>query len=259
MMKMRAWLILVLLAPVAWAETPEERGLAIAVEQDRRDLGWENSQAAMEMILRNAYGEESVRILRVSYLEVEGDGDKSMTIFDKPSDVKGTALLTFSHALEPDDQWLYLPALKRVKRISSRNKSGPFMGSEFAYEDMSSPEVEKYRYTFLGEDVLDGVKCFKVESVPVDKNSGYTRLVNWIDQEEYRTLKTEFYDRKGTLLKTLTLNDYKRFLDQYWRPHSMAMHNHQSGKSTDLILSDYQFRVGLTSGDFTENRLKKVK
>jgi hypothetical protein len=259
MMKLMAWRVLVLLVPVAWAETPEERGLAIAVEQDRRDLGWGDSQANMKMILRNAYGEEGVRILRVRYLEVEADGDKSLMIVDKPADVDGTALLTFSHAAGDDDQWLYLPALKRVKRISSSNKSGPFMGSEFAYEDMTSPEVEKYRYKFLGEEMLDGVKTFKVENIPVDKNSGYTRLVNWIDQEEYRTLKTEFYDRKGTLLKTLTLNDYKRFLDQYWRPHSMYMHNHQSGKSTDLILSVYQFRVGLTSNDFTRNRLKMVK
>lgn len=258
-MKMTAWIMLVLLAPVAWAQTPEEQGLAIAVEQDRRDMGWGNSQATMKMILRNAYGEESVRILRVRYLEEEGDGDKSLMIVDKPSDVDGTALLTFSHAIEADDQWLYLPALKRVKRISSGNKSGPFMGSEFAYEDMSSPEVEKYHYKYLGEDVLDGVKSFKVESEPVDESSGYSRLVSWIDQDEYRTLKTEYYDRKGALLKTLTLGDYKRFLEQYWRPHTMVMHNFQSGKSTDLILSDYQFRVGLTSSDFTQNRLKKVK
>ncbi|HSJ48359.1 MAG TPA: outer membrane lipoprotein-sorting protein, partial [Gammaproteobacteria bacterium] len=126
-------LLLSLFMPIALAETPEERGLAIAREADRRDQGWGDSSASMAMILRNSQGDESHRQVRVRNLEVEGDGDKTLTIFDEPLDVKGTALLTYSHKTGPDDQWLYLPSLARVKRISSRNKSGPFMGSEFAY------------------------------------------------------------------------------------------------------------------------------
>ena len=81
--------------------------------------------ADMKMILKNRAGNTSVRTIRTKTLEVSGDGDKSLSIFDEPADVKGTAMLTYSHGLEPDDQWLYLPAIKRVKRISSRNKSGP--------------------------------------------------------------------------------------------------------------------------------------
>ncbi|MEA2079232.1 MAG: outer membrane lipoprotein-sorting protein, partial [Pseudomonadota bacterium] len=138
--------LLITLPLVAQAETPEEQGLAIAVEADKRDTGFADSRAAMEMILRNKQGDESKRQLRVRTLEIDGDGDKSMSIFDKPADIKGTAFLTFSHQVVPDDQWLYLPALRRVKRIASKNKSGPFMGSEFAYEDISSNEVEKYTY-----------------------------------------------------------------------------------------------------------------
>ena len=123
------------------AETAEEKGLAIAVEADNRDQGWADQATTMKMILRNSQGAESTREIRGKTLEIKGDGDKSLTIFDTPRDIKGTAFLSFTHALESDEQWLYLPALKRVKRISSSNKSGPFMGSVFDYEDISSQEV----------------------------------------------------------------------------------------------------------------------
>ena len=128
--------------------TGEQKGLLIATESERRDNGFGDHSSDMTMTLRNQHGDEVTRYLRINTLEVVGDGDKSLTIFDRPADIKGTALLTFSHKKGPDDQWLYLPALKRVKRISSGNKSGAFMGSEFAYEDLSSQEVEKYTYKF---------------------------------------------------------------------------------------------------------------
>ena len=136
-------------------------------------------------------------------LEGTTDGDKSLIIFEKPRDVKGTATLTFTHKEGSDDQWLYLPAIKRVKRISSNNKSGPFMGSEFAYEDLSSQEVEKYNYKHLRDETFDGKDCYVVERIPMDKYSGYTKQVAWIDKAEYRALKIDFYDRKKSLLKTL--------------------------------------------------------
>ena len=241
------------------AETAEEKGLAIAVEADRRDQGWGDSKANMRMILRNRQGETSEREIRVRSLEVEGDGDKSLTVFDRPADVKGTAFLSYTHAIKPDDQWLYLPALKRVKRIASANKSGPFMGSEFAYEDISSQEVEKYKYKYLRDEVLDSQETFVVERYPQYKHSGYTRQVTWLDKEHYRVLKVEFYDRKRALLKTLRAKDYKQYLDQYWRAHTMEMVNHQNGKSTNLLFSDYQFRTGLTDRDFDRNSLKRAK
>ncbi|MBN0987281.1 outer membrane lipoprotein-sorting protein [Amphritea pacifica] len=241
------------------AQTPEERGLEIAREVKQRDFGWADMQAEMLMVLRNKQGEESVREIRIKSLEQEGDGDKSLTIFDKPLDVKGTAFLSFSHPLEADDQWLYLPALKRVKRISSRNKSGPFMGSEFAYEDLSSFEIEKYSYKYIRDESCEGGTCFVVEQYPVDKDSGYTRRVAWIDQDQYRVWKVEFYDRKNSLLKTLNFKGYQQYLDKYWRADLQQMINHQTGKSTDLKWSGYQFRVGLNDSDFNKNTLKRAR
>jgi outer membrane lipoprotein-sorting protein len=249
----------ILLGPSAMAETPEERGLAIAMEMDTRDTGWGDQTADMYMILRNRQGEESTREIRTKTLEIEGDGDKSLTVFDSPKDVKGTAFLSYTHALTPDDQWLYLPALKRVKRISSRNKSGPFMGSEFAFEDLSSQEVEKYSYKLLREEPLDGKETFVVERRPAYEFSGYTRSIVWIDKDIWRPLKIEYYDRKDALLKTLTFRDYKQYLDRYWRPDEMFMDNHQTGKSTLLTWKDYAFATGLSDRDFDRNSLKRAR
>ena len=260
---MRKWLylvpLLILQFPELHAETPEEKGLAIAVEAEKRDNGWGDQTTDMAMILRNKQGEESHRTLSINTLEVDGDGDKSLTVFADPKDIKGTALLSYTHALAPDDQWLYLPALKRVKRISSSNKSGPFVGSEFAYEDLTSQEVEKYSYKWLRDESLDGKNCFVIERTPAYENSGYTREIVWIDQEIYRPLKVEFYDRKNALLKTLTIKDYKQYLDKFWRPDSMHMVNHQTGKETSLVWKNYKFGNGLTDRDFDQNTLKRAR
>ena len=248
-----------LLSTPVFAQTPEEKGLAIAEERKARDLGWGDSISQAEMILRNAQGQETIRKMRLKSLEVENDGDKALTIFDQPLDAKGTAFLSFSHATTPDDQWMYLPALKRVKRIASRNKSGPFMGSEFAFEDLSSFEVEKYSYQYLRDELFNGEDTFVVESDPVDKYSGYTKQVNWIDKAHYRPLKIEFYDRKGSLLKTLTFSDYKLYLDKYWRADKMSMVNNQTGKSTDFITKELIFKTGLKDKDFNKATLKRAK
>jgi outer membrane lipoprotein-sorting protein len=204
-MTLLAWILTVMVAFVstqqtAQALTPEETGRAIAVEMDRRDLNFLDSTASMIMVLRNRLGQESVRHIRTRTLEVPDDGDKILIIFDKPRDIRKTAFLSFTHAVKADDQWIYLPALKRIKRIASKNKSGPFVGSEFAYEDITSNEVEKYTYRYLRDEVCNGSECFVVERYPVDKNSGYTRQIMWVDKEEYRLQKLEFYDRKDELL-----------------------------------------------------------
>ena len=253
-------LILFMITNIALAETPEEKGFIVAKEADLRNKGFGNFTSDMLMILRNKHGQESKRRIRIRTLEVKGDGDKSMTIFDTPRDVKGTAFLNFTHKVGDDDQWLYLPALKRVKRISSRNKSGSFMGSEFAYEDVSSQEVEKYTYKWIRDEVYEDQECFVVEYYPVDqKNSGYTRQVTWHDKSEYRVLKVEYFNRKKSHLKTLTSTGYQKYLDKHWRATEMFMINLQNGKNTKLVWSNYKFQTGLTDKDFNKNSLKRAR
>ena len=240
--------------------SPEEAGLAIITESDKRDTGFVSNSAGMKMTLINRKGKKSVRNLRSKTLEQLDQGDKSLSIFDEPADVKGTAMLTHSHGLDPDDQWLYLPALKRVKRISSKNKSGPFMGSEFAFEDLGSQEIEKYSYTLLGEEQLNGVDVYKIERIPQYKHSGYTKQIAWLDKEHLRSMKVEYYDRKKSLLKTLESSDFKQFKGQYWRPHRMFMQNHQTQKATELLFVDYVFEdPSVKANDFISNALKRIR
>lgn len=251
-----------LFSPFSMAENAEDKGLSIAKEADKRDNGWGDQSSDMRMVLYNRHGETSEREVRTMTLEIHGDGDKSLSIFDTPKDVQGTAFLTFTHTQGADEQWLYLPALKRVKRISSRNKSGPFMGSEFAFEDMASQEVDKYTYKYLRDEACPDntqLQCFVSERYPTDEFSGYTRQVAWIDQNEYRPIKIDFYDRKDTLLKTLVFSDYKQYLNQYWRAHNLEMVNHQTGKKSVVTFSNIQFKTGLKESDFDKNKLKRLR
>jgi outer membrane lipoprotein-sorting protein len=237
----------------------EQKGLEISQEVKTRDIGWGDSKADMLMFLRNEHGQESVREIKMKTLEQEDDGDKALTIFNKPKDVKGTAFLSYSHAVGADDQWLYMPALKRVKRISSRNKSGPFMGSEFSFEDLGSFEIEKYTYNYLGDELLNGQDTFMVEQFPTDENSGYSKRVVWVDKQEYLIQKVDFYDRKNSLLKTLSYSNYQQYQDKYWRALTSNMVNHQNGKSTELKWDNYTFNNGLKDADFSRNALKRVR
>jgi outer membrane lipoprotein-sorting protein len=243
----------------ALAEDAAAKGLAIATEMSNRDSGWKDSTATMHMALINSSGKRTERELRLQTLEGVKDGDKGLTTFDSPKDVQGTAFLSFSHAVVADEQWLYLPALKRVKRISSANKSGPFMGSEFAFEDLSSNEVEKYKYELLREEKLDGMDCFVVRNFPLYEHSGYLYRDVWVDKEHYRVHKVDFYDRKGSLLKTLTQKNYQKYLDKYWRADQFVVVNHQTKKSTELTWKDYKFNTGLSEADFDRNSLMRAK
>ncbi|KGD66609.1 hypothetical protein Y5S_00276 [Alcanivorax nanhaiticus] len=242
------------------AQTPEERGLEIARTADARGDGFGDFQADMRMVLITKRGDQAERELRVKTLEGKGDeGDKSLTIFDTPRDVRGTAMLTFSYKTKDDDQWLYLPALRRVKTIASRNKSGPFMGSEFSFEDMRGQEVEKYTYKYLRDEACGELTCYVMERYPTDEHSGYTKMVVWLDKAEYRTWKVDYYDRRGSLLKTLEASDFSQYQDKFWQPAKMSMVNHQTGKATDLFWSNYQYDTGLSEADFNQNSLKRAR
>lgn len=120
-------------------------------------------------------------------------------------------------------------------------------------------EVEKYNYKFLREEKCGELECFVVESYPLYKNSGYTRLNVWWDKDEYRVQKIDFYDRKDSLLKTLTYNGYQQYKDKFWRADKLSMVNHQTGKSTDIVINDWEFSVGQNENEFTPARLKRAK
>jgi outer membrane lipoprotein-sorting protein len=254
-----ALLIVAMTAVPVEADEAADKGLAIARQADERTNGFKDYRATLAMTLRTKGGQQAVRELRIKVLEVLGDGDKSLTMFDQPKDVEGTALLTFAHKTADDDIWLFLPALKRVKRIAGSNKSGPFMGSEFAFEDISSPELEKYRYRYLRAAQHEGADCHVIEAVPLDRNSGYSRQEVWFDQAELRSVKIDYFNRRGEHLKTLVSSGFKRYLNRFWYPERMEMTNHQSGRSTILEYKNYLFGNGFTARDFDQASLATAR
>ncbi|NQY15612.1 MAG: outer membrane lipoprotein-sorting protein [Henriciella sp.] len=228
------------------------------------ETGFVDSSANLTMILTGRNGQESVRELRIKTLEIADpdEGDKSMIIFDHPADVKGTILLTHSHLLKSDDQWLYLPALKRVKRISSANKSGPFMGSEFSYEDFSAQEPKKFEHTWIETapcPIEQTLVCHVIERRPRYDRSGYSSQRVWVDESILQYRMIEYYDLKGSLLKRLSLSDFKLFDEQYWRAHDYTMENVQNGKKTRIIWKDVSLGNGFSDNDFKSSSLRRTR
>lgn len=230
-------------------------GKEIAQKTDEATSGFESSVSTMQMVIVNAAGQKSIRDMRFATLEKEG-GEKSLMEFLSPADVKGTKLLTYQHVDKDDDQWLYLPARKLVKRISGRNKSDSFMGSEFSYEDISSQEVEKYTYPGEVEEAPCGEKvCYKGVRIPKNRLSGYTKEIVWVDKENFLVRKVEYYDCKNRLLKTAEYSDYKK-IDGVWRVGKIDMKNHQNDKETILIWVDDRVKAGLDEKHFSKHVLK---
>ena len=244
---------------VAQDPSPEARGLEIAREARKRGEGFGNLVSQLTMVLRTAKGQESRRQMRLKTLEVANAGDKTLFVFDRPADVSGTAFLVHAHRDKPDDLWIFLPALNRVKRISSANQSGSFMGSEFAYEDITTQEIEKFTHKYLRDEPCGDLACTVSERTPVGEDSGYSRQLVWHDKKEYRPWRVEYYDRRNELLKTLTLADYELHLDRYWYAGEQKMMNHLTGKSTVLKTSEVQLQAKLNERDFTRTGLRRAR
>ncbi len=254
-----AWMTLLCLAPATSAQDAAAKGLEIAKEAKRRDTGYGDFIVSATLILQHKQGQKSVRQMNVKTIESGAAGEKSLIIFTAPADTKDTALLSYSYKTKPDDQWLFLPSIKRVKRIASGNKTGSFVGSEFSYEDISPQQVEKYTYKWIRDEKFFGRDCFVVERYPKDPKSGYTKQVIWMDKAEYRPWKVENYDRKKSLLKTLLAAKYQQYEGKFWRPDVSVMTNHQTGKKTTITYTGYKFRTGLKQSDFGRSVLDQIK
>lgn len=264
-MKPSSWLCLALSAALGLvlvcgevAATNESRGLQIATDVDHRDTGFGDLSAKLTMTLYSDGGESNVRRMRARILETES-GDKRVIQFDEPGDVRGTAVLTHTHDDGADDQWIYLPSLKRVKRIATGAKTGPFMGSEFSYEDLTAQALAKYTYEYVRDEACGGGNaCFVIQRIPTTTESGYRRQLVWIDEQEFRVWRVEYYDRKDTLLKVLTFDKYALHKDRFWRAGVMTMQNVQTGKRTVLDWTDYEFGTGLTEAAFDPAQLSDL-
>jgi outer membrane lipoprotein-sorting protein len=234
-------------------------GAQIFREAFRRDAGYGDYRSSVTMILKDRSGSSVVRKMEVSTLELKGEGSRTRVVFDSPADVKGTTVLTATHAAREDEQWIYLPAFHRVKQISTANQAAAFMGSEFSYEDVNSISIqlEKFSYTFERDEALSGLPCFVVQRVPKYEHSAYGREVVWLDTSQYLIRRIDYFDRDNRPFKSLLLDGYSKYVDHFFRPARMTMTNLQNGKSTVLEWNRYQFRSGLREGDFDVSGLKK--
>lgn len=233
----------------------EEKGRRIAVEADRRDSGFRDSRAQAEMIIRKRRGTETRRRLEISVLEDPVRGDINLVRFLGPPDVAGTALLTRTRPGGDEEQWLYLPALKRTKRIAASHRTGAFMGSEFSYEDFALREPADFAYRYLSEEALAGRPVHRLERRPRYAGSGYARQEVWLDRETYRLVRVRFFDAKDRPLKTLDAAGYRLHSGRFWRADTLRMGNLQTGDTTRLLWSGQRLGIGLDPRDFSRGAL----
>ncbi len=239
---------------VAQDEAAAERGRAVLLRVEEANADIRSEEAEVAMILRDRGGRSVTRDVRMAFLDPEGSETRSLIRFNSPPDVRGTAFLT--HQKEgDDDQWLYLPALDRVKRIAANKRSGNFVGTEFTYEDLGGRRVADYTHRFLREESLDGETVDVVESRPTSSHSGYSRIVSWVSRERAVLMKAEYYDRKERHLKTSRSEGFHQPDGQHWRFRTATMENHLNGKSTTLEVAKWSLDAELDSSEFTVEAL----
>lgn len=228
------------------------RGQAIAEAAYARNSGFGNLVASAVMELRTGSGQQAERALTIRSLDLPDGSSRGLTIVDAPRDVRGTALLTHTAADGSQDQWLYLPATSRTRRIAAENRSGAFMGSEFSYDDFSAQTPSRYHFRHLRDEALDGLDCHVLHREEIDGIPGHQQV--WLDQEHLRLQRVEFYDARGYLQRTLTAEDYRAYSGDgdrdYWRADVLHMENARSGATTTLRWSDIQLGVPLAERDF---------
>jgi len=207
-------------------------------------------------LLVDADGTKRERQLRTRTKKVNGL-NRIVTTFLSPPDVRGVKFLVIEKKNEDDDQLHYLPALKRVRRITSSSKSDSFMGSTFSYADPQSHDPEKGNHERLKDMVLAGQDCYVVKTIP--KNPAdyeYSRLVYWVRKDNFMPVRGEFYDKDGKLLKVLEVLKLEKKPDGTWMTTLTKMSNVQKRNVTVLEIMNYQVDVAIEDFYFTERFLK---
>lgn len=246
--------LVILLAGTTFAQ--DITGLDIIQKVYNRPTG-DDMKGDLTMIIENARGNQRVREIK-QYVKNFGDLEKKIMFFNAPADVRNTSFMNWSYSEgnRGDDQWIYLPALKKVKRISSDSKSDYFMGSDFTYDDLGDRQPLEDTHTLLREETLDGQETYVVESIPKDEEYMYSRTVTWIVKDSWIGLKKEFYDEDEDLLKILSVNEQLESAGVIILTN-VKMTNVQSGQSTVMSFSNVEINTGLADNTFTERIMRR--
>lgn len=248
---------LLTLSLTSWAQAQTLSGKDIMQKVKNRPDG-DSRYSTIEMTLVKKSGHKRVRKLE-SWAMDEGKNSKKIMFFTYPGDVKGTGFLTWDYddPSQVDDKWLYLPAIKKTRRISGKSsKTDYFMGSDFTYNDMSVRSVEEEAHTLLKEETIEGNKCWVIESKPYDKDEIYTRRITWIRQDCLMVVKAEYYDKLDKLHRKLSISKIEK-QQGFWTMHLMEMENVQTGHKTVIQMNDQKFNVNVSANLFTVSKLER--
>jgi len=238
-------------------------GDEIAAQINKRDEGNAVSRNLL-MEMTDNRGKKRTRDTR-SFRKYYGEEKRTVLFYLSPSSVKDTGFLTFDYPQvgRDDDQWLYLPAMRKVRRISASNRGDYFLGTDFTYEDIkkeSKVSIEDYTRTTLREELLDGVRTYVIESVPVNEDTakelGYGRIVQWVDADIWMVRKAEYQDVRGNALKTIYTRDIRQVQD-IWTSHRLQATNHKTGHKTLFTFSDVDYQSGVKDSLFSQRTLKR--
>lgn len=222
------------------------------------------SESISTMTIVDSKARERVRkIAQVTRLYDHGDTEKKLIRFLSPADVKGTGLLTFDYKVEDDDMWLYMPALRKTRRIISSEKSKSFMGSEFSYADMTPPTLDDFTYNSLGEENIRGTLCWKIEMMPKDDDiadeNGFSKRISFIGKKDSVIRRAVYYDLDGELLKELEVMEIREVdtKNHKYRPIHMIMVNKQNNRKSILQVEKIQFSPDVKDEFFTTRYLER--
>jgi len=234
-----------------------DAGWKIAKKMDAANSGYVGETSTMKLTLIDPSGTEIIREMEGSSSE-SSKMDKTLMNFKKPADVKGTKLLTWAHKTKDDDQWLYLPSLRRVKRINSKSKGSSFMGSEFSFEDLGSQSIDKYTYNLKGEKTVEGQKTWILERVSKTKSS-YSKVIMYVSKKYLSAVKSDYYNKRGELLKFAIFGGFKKYTVKgkaLYRANSINMTNVQNKKRSIFQWENRKIGIKISSRKFKKNALK---
>ncbi len=216
-------------------------------------------QSKVLMKLINKNGNERIRELTMLRLNMEkGFDQKYYMYFHQPADVRAMTFMVWKYTASDDDRWLYIPAIKLVKRIAADDKNSSFVGSDFSYEDISGRNLSDNKHALKGEESFNGKNVYVIESLPKEETSAhFSRKVSWIDKETFLPIKEEYYDNRGNLYKTFTANEIEKIQD-IPTIISRSMVNEQNGHRTEVSFSEVRYNVGLRDNIFSERYLRSA-
>ena len=223
---------------------------------------WKDMQGDVELILTNAKGQQRIRKIRMFSRKRTANESDMLMRFIAPPDVKGTAFLVIEHEKGEDERYLYLPALRRVKRIASSGKGGNFMSSDFTYYDIGRPKLNDWIYRRLDDDVIDGYECYQIECLPaskqIAKDTGYGKIIRWIRKDVLTTVRSLYYDRAGRKWKELIVPKVEKIAG-VWFQTDMIMKDLQTGHQSEMQFLNIKVNQGIPASFFSKRFLQRAR